>query len=83
MTACTPTPASDDPLPLMRSQIEALRRYAHTHGRGWKSRLRTEWSDATADLLLYRLRNTHGHAWLDGYCLPPATPDGSPSDQHA
>ena len=67
-------PASEDGLPLMLCQIEALQLFARTHGRSWKSRLRTEWSNATADPLLHRLRNTHGPRWLECYRLPTAVP---------
>ena len=37
-----PIPASEDALPLMLCQIEALQLFARTHGRSWRSRLRTE-----------------------------------------
>ena len=75
MPKCRPSkPASEDGLPLMLCQIEALQLFARTHGRSWKSRLRTEWSNATADPLLHRLRNTHGPLWLERYRLPAAVP---------
>ncbi len=58
----------------MLCQIQALRLFARTHGRRWKSRLRIEWSDAAADPLLHRLRNTHGLAWLERYRLRTSVP---------
>ena len=73
--ARVPAPTSEQGLPLMLCQIEALRLFANTHGRRWKSRLRIEWSDAAADPLLHRLRNTHGLAWLKRYRLPASVPN--------
>ena len=42
--------------PLMRAQLDALRRYAEGHGRCWKAALRDEWIYASADPLLHGLR---------------------------
>ena len=81
-TARTSLGASDDGLPLMLCQIEALQLFARMHGSRRKSRLRVEWSDATADPLLHQLRNTHGPAWLERYRLPKSSPAGLPSLQH-
>ena len=49
----------------MLDQAVAPHTYSREHGRSWKTRLWVQWTDATADLLLHRLRNTHGPAWLD------------------
>jgi len=56
--------------PPMLSQVVALRGYAAEHGDRWKQGLRSEWTAATADPLLNRLRQTHGSVWLDKFALP-------------
>jgi len=59
--------------PLMRAQLDALRRYAEGHGRCWKAALRDEWIYASADPLLHRLRNSHGPHWLVSFRLEATT----------
>jgi hypothetical protein len=56
--------------PLMLCQIDALRAYAAEHGDCWKKDLRIEWTVATTDPLLKRLRQTHGVVWLKKFQLP-------------
>jgi hypothetical protein len=55
--------------PLMRDQVVALRAYAREHGRSWKTTLRQEWGNTTAEPLLHQLRNSHGPVWLDRLTL--------------
>lgn len=44
--------------------IIALRTYAASHGRAWKSALRADWTRAAAPPALQRLRNTLGPSGL-------------------
>lgn len=47
----------------------ALNAYARTHGRTWKSKLRAEWMNASAEQILHNLRNhsCFGPAGLEKY----------------
>lgn len=64
------------PVPLTETEVVALRRYAATYGRSWKSALNVAWmtgnygarSDDTATL--QTLRNQRGPSWLAKFKLP-------------
>lgn len=45
-------------------QWEALKEYAATHGRTWKSQLLDDWTYARVPGLLQQIRNQFGPRWL-------------------
>jgi len=55
-------------IPLTSEQLQALQRFAQHHGRSWKERVRTLWSQSNPrtddEAIVYALRNTHGPRWL-------------------
>jgi hypothetical protein len=56
-------------LTLTPAQLEALCKWASTHGRTWKSSLRTAWMTGNYDgfegaCYLQQIRNTFGPSWL-------------------
>lgn len=62
--------------PLTPEQSAALARFAASHGLGWKAVLRAQWTAASAEPELHRLRNTHGPSWLAAFQLDaPPRPD--------
>lgn len=59
--------------PLTDTQQSAISIFAQLEGHNWKSKLRAMWETGTVEecyQTLYRLRNSHGPSWLDGYRLP-------------
>ena len=68
--------------PLTLAQVAALHAYARDRGRTWKTKLWTEWMNATAKPLLHHLRNTHGPAWLNKLSLA-SLPAISKEENHA
>jgi hypothetical protein len=59
------------------AQVTALRTYAASHGRTWKSQLNQAWLTGSYDAgdpapLLQQIRNNHGPAWLSRFSLRKA-----------
>jgi len=74
-------PMSQDDQPT-DEQIEALQRFANTHGRTWKSKLVDAWISGRDEHmpdggLLRQVRNQLGPCWLKKAVLP------TPSVEHA
>lgn len=61
---------------LTAEEVNALRLFAALNGRYWKAALRAIWETTNrrnwddAETILYRLRNSHGPAWLSRFRLP-------------